>query len=708
MLTINPLIRAEFLEERAYQFKIAEEATRRNTLVVLPTALGKTVIAALAASHILYNYRDLKVLVMAPTRPLVLQHRDTFMRLLKLRPQDVQVLTGKYNPSYRLNAWQGPSRIYFATPQVVNNDHELGMSLSDFGLLVFDECHRARKNYAYTRVAQAYVKEASYPIILGLTASPGADKDRIKEICEALYIERIESRTEEDADVRPYVSPIAIEWKFVRLPESYKAIEEILKRMLYERLRRLSATGLIRKDPRYIFRSDLLKSGDEIRYRIERTSLEEERGKLYGVLVLQSSALTLYHALELLGSQGPHTLKLFLERIKQSRRTSHKAIVSELTSAKVYEILNSGSLEEHPKVNILEQLVLEQLSLNPSSRIIVFTQYRDTSSHLASKLSKRGVKAAKFIGQTDRGWDSGMTQDQQAMLLEKFRTGDLKVLVATSIGEEGLDIPSVDLVVFYEPVPSEIRYIQRKGRTGRRRFGRVAILATEGTLDVSYLVASRRMAERMKQVVSGLNAELNPIIRFGPVPEKNPMPVEVISEAERLVQPPIEVAVRGEMPEPEIELLEKERIGRFNREVRDVTKRVLSLVLKAGSEGTHIDELTTEFEEEGMSPAVVREAIKNLLREDQVRLIRGRIFPMGAAMVGAELKNSHVFEVEKILPGKAILFVDGKWRAVLMPNDYAGPRQLLRRGSRFRAIAEFYKLEGVLHARIYAIEAAPV
>ena len=179
MLAINPLVRREVLEERAYQLSVAGEAVRRNTLVVLPTALGKTVIAALVASHFLYHYSDMKVLVMAPTRPLVLQHRDAFMRLLKLRPQDVQVLTGKQAQSYRLHAWDGPARIYFATPQVVRNDHGAGMKLGKFSLLIFDECHRARKNYAYTRVAEAYRNEAPYPIILGLTASPGADRRKI-------------------------------------------------------------------------------------------------------------------------------------------------------------------------------------------------------------------------------------------------------------------------------------------------------------------------------------------------------------------------------------------------------------------------------------------------------------------------------------------------------------------------------------------------
>ncbi|KXA95794.1 hypothetical protein AKJ65_00565 [candidate division MSBL1 archaeon SCGC-AAA259E19] len=90
----NPLVRSDVVEEREFQTKIAEKATEGNTLVVLPTATGKTIIGALAASHFIYNYSDRKFLMMAPTKPLVEQHRDTFLSVLKLRPEDVQVLTG--------------------------------------------------------------------------------------------------------------------------------------------------------------------------------------------------------------------------------------------------------------------------------------------------------------------------------------------------------------------------------------------------------------------------------------------------------------------------------------------------------------------------------------------------------------------------------------------------------------------------------------
>jgi Fanconi anemia group M protein len=703
MLAINPLVREEALEKREYQLRIAGEAVRRNTLVVLPTALGKTAIAALVASHFLYNYSDKKVLVMAPTRPLVLQHRDTFMRLLKLRPRDVQVLTGRYSPSYRLLAWEGPARIYFATPQVVQNDHALGMKLRDFSLLIFDECHRARKNYAYTRVAEAYLREAPYPIILGLTASPGADRKKIEEICRALYIEHVEARTEEDPDVKPYVSPIKVDWKFVRLPESYRSLREVLKGMLGERLRRLSSMGVIKKDPKYIFRTDLLKLGEELRYMIEETPLEEERGKLYSIVALQSSALTLYHALELLESQGARTLKCFLDRVGRGQKFSHRAVASEFGLRGIYEVLDS--LEEHPKVDALKGALMEQLSEKPSSSVIVFTQYRDTSSHLVSRLSELGIPSARFIGQADRAGDAGLSQEQQASLLEKFRKGEIRVLVATSIGEEGLDIPSVDLVVFYEPVPSEIRYIQRKGRTGRVRFGKVVILATEDTLDMSYLRASTRMAERMKSIVRGLNTELKPIIRLAPLPTENPMPMEVISEAQRYAPPP-EVRSPGSLIGPELESIEKERLRRFNREVSEVAKLILKRALETGRCGISVGELSGELEAEGISPSAVRAAVGRLNEEDQVREVGGRIFPAGVEVARLMPRDVHAFEVERVLPGRAILSVDAKWHAVLIPSDYDGPRQLIRKGCRFRAAAKLYRLDGKLHARIYAVEGA--
>ncbi|UCC33990.1 MAG: DEAD/DEAH box helicase family protein, partial [Candidatus Bathyarchaeota archaeon] len=91
----HPLIWPETVEARLYQQTIAEKICQKNTMVILPTALGKTVISALVAAHFLLNHWDMKILVMAPTRPLVLQHRDTFGKFLRIKAGDMVVLTGK-------------------------------------------------------------------------------------------------------------------------------------------------------------------------------------------------------------------------------------------------------------------------------------------------------------------------------------------------------------------------------------------------------------------------------------------------------------------------------------------------------------------------------------------------------------------------------------------------------------------------------------
>lgn len=148
-----------------------------------------------------------------------------------------------------------------------------------------------------------------------------------------------------------------------------------------------------------------------------------------------------------------------------------------------------------------------QVGGGSSSRVLGFTQYRDTASHLVEVLSGvPGVRVDRFVSQASRPGDAGLSQEEQVERIRKLREGELNVLVATSIAEEGLDIPAVDHVVFYEPIPSEIRVIQRRGRTGRKTAGKVKILAAEGTTDMAYLRAGRRRAERMRRVIEGRTA----------------------------------------------------------------------------------------------------------------------------------------------------------------------------------------------------------
>ena len=114
-------------------------------------------------------------------------------------------------------------------------------------------------------------------------------------------------------------------------------------------------------------------------------------------------------------------------------------------------------------------------------------------------LTVNGISCERFVGQATKDAEKGLSQKKQIAALSRFREGEFKVLIATSVGEEGLDVPSTDLVIFYEPVPSEIRSIQRKGRTGRSAAGRVVILATKGTSDDVFRYVSQSKEKRMQK-----------------------------------------------------------------------------------------------------------------------------------------------------------------------------------------------------------------
>jgi Fanconi anemia group M protein len=685
----HPLLYSDTVEDREYQRRIAEAATDRNTLIVLPTALGKTVISALIAANVLYGYRDKRVLVMAPTRPLVMQHKGTFQRIMRLPDRDFTVLTGKTPSDLREVVWNGPSRIVFATPQVVKNDIlREGLSLRDFGLLVFDECHRAVKEYAYTEVAQQYVKHSDYPLILGMTASPGSDAERVRAVCESLFVEHVEYRMDEDPDVKPYIHPIEVEWRRVDLPLQYHPLRDLLGAMLDDRLRWLSGKGHLRGALGRVTRSKLIELGAELRYNAE-LSMEEERGPIYRAIMEQSMALTLFHMLELVETQGVYTLKAFMDRMENDGKRGHRTLAGEQLYGRLLQLLDDEASFEHPKVDLLRQVVSDQLRANPGSRLLVFTQYRDTATHLIEELTRiDGVRAERFVGQASRLGDVGLTQEEQAALVEDLRNGHLNILVATSIAEEGLDIPEVDLVVFYEPIPSEIRYIQRRGRTGRRTAGKTIILATNDTSDMISLYASSRRVEKMSSIASKLNSMLKPVLRLRPRPATNPMPKEEIAEIH---------SITGPKAEPITNINEMQRLKHTSRQVAKAQRTAYLKILEKGTMGLSDEELTREMEEEGYSKGVARAAVSRLVKEKRVKASDGRS--------AIPLKNipttiSRNIEIEKVMQGHAVAWVDEKWRARLTAEDYDGPQDLIRKGSKFKALCHLYHEGETLCVRV--------
>ena len=726
----HPIIWNSSIELRLYQKNIADSAQHRNTMVILPTALGKTVISLLVGADILYNYRDKRILIMAPTRPLVSQHMKSFSSVLKISEETIASITGKILPYARRAVWNRTDiRLVFATPEVVKNDLEEGrLNLKDFGLLVFDEAHRAIKEYAYTFIAKEYINQSSCPYILAMTASPGAERKRIQEVCNNLFIEHIEYRSEEDPDVKPYVNAINVKWEWLNLPEEFRYIVSMLRSMLEERLKWLIRNGLLLKSIKWIFKKDLIELGEALRYKLELT-MEEQRGLLYIAILNQSSALTLMYCLELIESQGSHSLKAFLDRIKEDGSNTHTFLLKDPRMMEIKTLVD-GIIKEHPKILHLLQLIKDHHHLssinnvsnspNSNSKILVFTQYRDTAKHIVEVLEKNDIKTSRFVGQAKRIGDEGMKQNEQVAILESFRNGDFDVLVATSIAEEGLDIPEVDLVIFYEPISSEIRYIQRRGRAGRKSSGSVIILATKDTIDMRHLYSSKMRVEKMMNSLNNINTILKPLNRFFVPP--NPMTSEelsIIEDKKKRLEQRLLKRVESEIPYDglsDIDIKNRlEQLGKnnrqtslsvkadlltndFKRQVERVARLIHVELSKAGKKGLDVKTL---FNHLGFEYTLLIEAIKKLEKLKRVEWLN-----KDTVVIVDSLKFSgkeYAVTIGKIFQGIATVIVDGKWYARLNYYDYDGPHELLKRGTEFRVVGELYHEGEALCIRIKQI-----
>ena len=520
----HPLIKKDSIESRLYQQVLAGDVLKKgNTMVVAPTALGKTIVAILVAADRLQKVKNSKVLILAPSKPLAIQHEDSFKEFLTLPCSSI---TGAIKTDERVKRWE-ESRVICATPQTVESDLLNGRyDLSNVSLIVFDECHHGVGAYSYVYLASRYVQESNYNLILGLTASPGSDKSKIKEVCENLYIQNIVVKTEQDSDVRPYFNPVEIDWVRVKMSSELEKIKKYIDKALKVRLKALKNMGVIRTVS--VGKVDILKARGRIQGEIARSVNPDK--DLFQAISILSAVINIQHSQELIETQGIQTFNKYIARLRKKRTKAAKSLMWDDNFGRAVKMAREAEKHgwEHPKLREVTNILKKELGADDgqtklqstrfkekdekSSKVIVFTQYRDTLEMIHQKLEKEGIKSAKFFGQAAKDGEKGLTQKEQKAIIKSFRMGEYDVLLSTSVAEEGIDIPAVDLVILYEPVPSEVRMIQRRGRTGRKRTGRVKVLITNGTRDEAYYWASVRKEEHMKyqlidpKVLEELNA----------------------------------------------------------------------------------------------------------------------------------------------------------------------------------------------------------
>ncbi|KZV33093.1 Fanconi anemia group M protein [Dorcoceras hygrometricum] len=444
------------ISRRDYQFAITQTALFSNTLVVLPTGLGKTFIAAV----VMYNYfrwfPEGKIVFAAPTRPLVIQQIEACHKIVGI-PQEWTIdMTGQTSPAVRASS----------------------CLVKHLVCLVIDEAHRATGNYSYSVAVRELMDVPVQLRILALTATPGSKQQAIQCVIDNLQISTLEYRNESDHDVLPYVHERKIEVIEVAMGDEAVEISNLLLDVKRPFAARLCALGVLQNiDFQMLSPCNLLNSRDKFRQEPPVDLPHMKYGEIegyFGVLI------TLYHVRKLLTSHGIRpAFEMLEEKLKQGSFARFMSRNEVLLKAKLLMEKTVSNGAPSPKlVKMLDVLTDHFKVKDPqNSRVIIFSNFRGSVRDIMSALENIGeyVKAVEFIGQSSGKVLKGQTQKVQQAVLKKFRTGGFNVLVATSIGEEGLDIMEVDLVICFDANISPLRMIQRMGRTGRKHEGRVDI-----------------------------------------------------------------------------------------------------------------------------------------------------------------------------------------------------------------------------------------
>jgi len=509
----HPLVTDGLLEDRRYQVELADAADGDHTLVCLPTGLGKTAVSLLVTARRLHAVGGTSLLL-APTKPLVQQHADFYREALTIPDEEVVVFTGEVRPDDRADLFEDAT-VVIATPQVVENDLVGNrIDLSQVTHCTFDECHRATGDYAYNYIAERYHADAVDPLVTAMSASPGDDEEAILQVCENLGLSEVAVMTEDDADVAEYTHNTDVDWKRIDLPEVVLEIRDAINEVVADRLEQLKELGVTNKTSPDLSEREIQGMQAELRKLMNNDQSEGYQGMSFLAEIRKLRTAVTY-----VETQSVESLRRYFERLKEAARSSgaSKADQRLVSEPKIREAMRKADAHDdlHPKFRRTRMLLAETLGIENGERVIVFTESRDTAETLVDFLSDH-FATEKFVGQSDTDGSEGMTQSEQQATLNRFRGGEFEVLVSTSVAEEGLDVPEVDLVLFYEPVPTAIRAIQRKGRTGRQAEGSVVVLLANDTRDEAYFWKARNDQKRMhreldelKSVAGELSAELD-------------------------------------------------------------------------------------------------------------------------------------------------------------------------------------------------------
>lgn len=548
---------------RDYQFSIVRRGLFSNLLVALPTGLGKTFIAATIMLNWFRWTKDAQIIFVAPTKPLVSQQVEACFGIAGIPRSQTSMLTGGISPALRAEEW-ATKRVFFLTPQTIMNDLKTGIcDPKRLVLLVVDEAHRATGNYAYVELVKFIHRFNQSLRVLALTATPGGDVEKVQEVISGLKISRVEIRTEFSIDIRQYVFTRNTEIITFQPSEEMELVMDLFSKVLSPMLQKLrSQQGYWTADPMkltaYGLNQGRLKWMSSPAGRNANAGTKGMMNRIFAVLasLAHNIDLLVYHGI----SPFYHNMVAFRNNVQNVQAGKYEGEVAEnehflKMMTQVGFWVSNDTFIGHPKLEHLQEVVLNHFmdagdrkeGEPPSAtRIMVFAHYRDSAEDIARVLRRHSpmIRPHVFVGQAASKGSEGMDQKKQLEVIHDFKTGKYNTLVATSIGEEGLDIGEIDLIICYDSSASPVRMLQRMGRTGRKRAGNILLLLMKGKEENSFTSAKDSYEKMQKMIADGDRFDFHEESARRIVPKG----IEPMVD-KRVVEIPLENS-QAELPEP--------------------------------------------------------------------------------------------------------------------------------------------------------------
>ncbi|XP_011488592.1 Fanconi anemia group M protein isoform X2 [Oryzias latipes] len=517
---------------RNYQLKISEAALFQNTLVCLPTGLGKTFIASVVMYNFYRWYPSGKIVFMAPTKPLVAQQIEACYKVMGIPQTHMAELTGSTAAKQRQDVWRS-KRVFFLTPQVMVNDLSRDTCpAKQVKCVVIDEAHKALGNHAYCQVIRQLSSQTLQFRVLALSATPGGDAKSVQAVISNLLISHIELRSEESLDIQAHSHQRSVDKVVVPLGEALSAYQTRYLEVLKKFMSRLVQNRVMsQKDLRSLSKYQLILARDQFRKNPPPHIKSPQQGMLEGDFAL---CISLYHGYELLMQMGLRSLFFYVQGIMDGSREMSRT-KNELQRTPTFMDLyhemeamfvkpsagpDAPFVYSHPKLKKLEEVVLQHFRVwaesnsdnhgpqGVSTRVMIFSSFRESVQEIAAMLNRHSplIRVMTFMGQASAGKGvKGFTQKEQLEVVQRFRQGGFNTLVSTCVGEEGLDIGEVDLIVCFDAQKNPIRLVQRMGRTGRKRQGRIVVVLAEGREERTYNQSQSNKRSVYKSITGNKN-----------------------------------------------------------------------------------------------------------------------------------------------------------------------------------------------------------